>query len=561
MLPTLLAEVSSELLLNPIKPVLVVLTVIPWAWLVSSRLEKDVRYFHFASARWNGAFIAGGIAALLAVLLIPIFWIGWPVMILALLTPILIYWKVRNASVPEEKRFVLSSEAITGSLADRAAKKALKDAVLVFAGPDKVERPIPPKEDPAFAIHMLAEELLGPALESRASSVELAVTRDGAASGQTVDGIRFKRDQMTKEQGVQLADFIKSIAGLDVEDRRRRQRGSCRVRGPGGRHDLTVTTAGSSNGLTLRIEIDREKQLSRPFDQLGLLTSQRETFSQLWSEEERHGIVLVAAPAGQGLRTSILSLLARHDAYTSNIKSFEREVELELDGVDHVRFDAGNRDADYATQLQSILRRDPDVVQTGFVLDAETAKVIVGPGMEGPLLYVPMRAGSVAECLQQWVKLVGDAKTATKALRAVSVQRLVRTLCPNCRQPYAPTAEQRTRLHLAADKVQQLYRPGGQVLIKNKPETCPICRGTGYLGQTGVFEVMPVDKAMRKTLGEGDLKGAYAAARRNKMMFLQEAAIQKVASGDTSIEEVARVTASASSGGSSKPRPAAPAPA
>lgn len=561
MLPTLLAEVSSELLLNPIKPVLVVLTVIPWAWLVSSRLEKDVRYFHFASARWNSAFIAGGIAALLAVLLIPIFWIGWPVMILALLTPILVYWKVRNASVPEEKKFVLTSEAITGSLADRAAKKALKDAVLVFAGPDKVERPIPPKEDPAFAVHMLAEELLGPALESRATSVELAVTRDGAASGQTVDGIRFKRDQMTKEQGVQLADFIKSVAALDVEDRRRRQRGSCRVRGPAGRHDLTVTTAGSSSGLTLRIEIDREKQLSRPFDQLGLLPQQREAFSRLWPEEERHGIVLVAAPAGQGLRTSILSLVARHDAYTSNIKSFEREVELELEGVDHVRYDAANRDADYATQLQSILRRDPDVVQTGFVLDAETAKVIVAPGMEGPLLYVPMRAGSVAECLQQWVKLVGDAKAASRSLRTVSVQRLVRTLCPNCRQPYTPTAEQRAKLHLPADKVQQLYRPGGQVLVKNKPEPCPICRGTGYLGQTGIFEVMPVDKAMRKTLGEGDLKSAYAAARRNKMMYLQEAAIQKVASGDTSIEEVARVTASASSGGASKPRPAAPAPA
>lgn len=562
MLPTLLAEVSSAFLINPIKPILVVLTFLPWAWLVSTRLEKDARYFHFAVTKWNAAFIAGGIAGLLTVLLIPIFWVGWPAAMIVLMAPVLIYWKVRNDAVPEGKEFTLSAQAITGSMADRAAKKALRDAVLVFTNHAKKDLPIPPKEDPAFQVHMLVEELLGPALESRATSVEIAVTRDGAASGQTVDGIRFKRDQMTKEQGVQLVDFIKDLAGLDLEDRRRRQRGACRVQSPDGRHDLTVITAGSSNGLTLRVEIDREKQLSRPFDSLGLLPQQRAAFAALMPEEDRHGVVLVAAPAGQGLRTSVLSMVARHDAYTSNIKSLEREVELELDGVDHVRFDATNRDADYATQLQSILRRDPDVVQAGFVQDAETAKVAVAPGMDGPLIYVPMRAGSIADAMRQWVKLVGDAKTATKSLRVVSVQRLVRTLCPNCRQAYQPSAEQLAKLNLPADKVQQLYRPGGQVLIKNKPEQCPICRGSGYLGQTGIFEVMPIDRAMHKQLADGDLKSAYAQARRNKMLFMQEAAIQKVATGETSLEEVARVTAPPKSGGSKAPaKPAAPAPA
>lgn len=559
--PTLLAEVSSALLINPIKPLLVVLTFIPWAWLVSSRLEKDARYFHLPFATWNTAYMAGAIASLATVLFIPIFWVGWPVSMLVLMSPILVYWKLRNAAVPEGKEFKLSSEAFSHAIAERQAKKAMRDAVLVFSNHAKAERAIPKKEDPAFEIHMLAEELLGPALEARASSVELAITRDGAASGQTVDGIRFKRDQMTTDQSVQLLDFIKSLAGLDLEDRRRRQRGLCRVRGPEGQYDMTVITAGSSNGVTLRIEMDRQKQLSKPFDSLGLLKPQIAALAEVMPESERHGVILVAAPAGQGLRTSVLSMIARHDAYTSNIKSLERDVELELDGVDHVQYDASSRGADYSTQLQSILRRDPDVVQAGFIQDPETAKIVVAPGMDGPLIYVPMRAGSIAETLRQWVKLVGDAKDATKSLRAVSVQRLVRTLCPNCRQAYQPAAEQLAKLNLSSDKVQQLYRPSGQVLIKNKPDRCPVCRGTGYLGQTGIFEVMPVNRAMRKMLADGDLKGAYAQARRDKMMFMQEAAIQKVATGETSLEEVARVTAPAKKGSSRSSKPPAATPA
>lgn len=549
---------SAAILVSPYKPVLAMLTFLPWAWLVSSKLEKDSRYYHLATEKWNAGFIASGIAAFAAVLFVPIFWIGWPVSILLLLGPILLYWKLRNAAVPEGQEFELGSESFKAAMEQRAAAKATKDAVLVFAGMKDGERPVPQKDDAAFLVHMSAEELLGPAIESRASSVEISVTREGAATAQTVDGIRFKREVLGTDAGMKLVDFIKECANLDLGDRRRRQRGMFKVRGPEGRNECTVTTAGSSNGLSMRIEMDREKQLSRPFDQLGLLPKQREQLDTLIPEDDRHGIVLIGAPSGQGLRTSMYSFLARHDAYTSNIKSLEREIELELDGVDHVEYDSGNREADYATQLQSILRRDPDVVQTGFVQDSETAKVITAPGMEGPLLYVPIRAGSIPDMVRQWVKLVGDTKEATSSLRGVVVQRLIRTLCPNCRQPYAPSPQQLAKLNLPADKVQQLYRPSGQVIVKDKPQTCPVCRGSGYLGQTGIFEVLMLDKPMRKALAGGDLKGVMAQARRNKMVYLQESAIRKVAEGETSLEEVARVTAAPKSGGGGKaPAPAA----
>ncbi len=175
--------------------------------------------------------------------------------------------------------------------------------------------------------------------------------------------------------------------------------------------------------------------------------------------------------------------------------------------------------------------------------------------MSGPLIYVPQRRSTTSKQIREWAKLVGDVKIAVRALRAVTNQRLLRTLCHNCRQPYQPSAEQLAKLNLPAGKVSQLFRASGKVQVKNKIETCPVCGGTGYLGQTAAFEVMIIDDEIRRLLVAGDLKGAQAHARRTKMIYLQEAALSKVVSGETTVEELARVTAPAGSGAGATPRP------
>ena len=177
-----------------------------------------------------------------------------------------------------------------------------------------------------------------------------------------------------------------------------------------------------------------------------------------------------------------------------------------------------------------------------LIKEADTARVIVEPGMMGPLMYIPQRAESAAELIRDWVKLVGNVAHATKALRVAVNQRLLRNLCPNCKQAYQPTAEQIKRLNVPVSKVTELFRAHGKIQVKNKIEDCPVCQGLGYLGQTGVFEVMIVDDEARKYLAGGDLKAALGHARRNKMISLQEAALQKVIAGDTTIDEVVRVT-------------------
>jgi len=525
------------------KMLLVFLTFIPWAWLAAAKVDKDARFFHLNPSMWNGINLGAGVAALASMLFIPIFWAGWPVGVFILAAPLMIYLKVRNENVPESQQFHVTGSSIAERLESRRVRKASRDALVHFSTPKGKELPSPLKDEPHYATHMMAEDLLLPAIEARATRMDMVITAKGCAIGQLVDGVRYKRDQLSAEDGLKVVDYLKGIAGLDVEERRKRQYGKCTVTTPGGKSALTMTAAGSSAGHTLRLDFDLEAQINKPIDALGLLPSQLEIVRATEELHDRHGLVLVGAPRGHGLTTTCYALLARHDAYIANIKSLEREVMLRLDGPDQIQFDASNPDVDYATNLQSILRRDPDVVLADDIQDSETAVILAESGLEGPLIYAPQNQPTIVDQIRIWVKLVGDVKLAAKGLRLVMNQRLLRTLCPNCRQPYKPTAEQLKKLNLPASKINELFKAGGKIEIKGKIEDCPICKGTGYMGQTAAFEILNVDAEVRKILGTGDLKAALAHARRNKMIYLQEAALTKVINGETSIEEVIRVTA------------------
>lgn len=524
------------------KALLILPPFIAWAWLVSTKLDKDARYYHLNYNLWNGIHLGAAVAALAAMLFVPYFALSWPVGVIILLGPVLTYWHIRDQAVPEGEQFKLTSQGIMAKLAARKQARAAHQAIIQFIDSKGKTRDTPLRDDPLFAVHMLAEDMLGPALAARASRVELNVATSGGSISQTIDGIRYKRETAPTESSMRMIDYLKDIAGLDLAERRRRQTGDFRLRGPSGEAEINIVTTGSSSGQLLRVDFDRNKRMHKPFDAVGLLAPQLEALRFFEQPHERHGIILVGAPPGHGLSTTAYSFLSRHDAYTSNVKSLEREIMVQLLGVDQVQWDPNNPDIDYATNLQSILRRDPDVVLTGEIRDNETARVVAEPGMKGPLIYIQQPLATIVDQIRDWVKKVGDVRDATKPLRAVTNQRLLRSLCPNCRQAYQPSPEQLKKLNLPAKKVNQLYRAGGKVQVKNKIENCPVCGGTGYLGQTAAFEVMIVDDEARKLLAAGDLKAALGHARRNNMFYIQEAALSKVISGETDIDEVVRVT-------------------
>jgi type II secretory ATPase GspE/PulE/Tfp pilus assembly ATPase PilB-like protein len=549
-----LLATSSAFLVSFYKPLLLFVTFLPWLWLVSSKLEKDALYFHLNRRLYNAIYMAAAVVALVAMLLVPVFWVGWPLGALILFAPVYAYWQIRNREVPESERFVLTGESIAERLSQAKRRRAAKAASLSFKDPEGKERTAPPRDEPGFAVHMLVEDLILPALAARASRVDVAVGASGNVVAQTIDGVRYKLAPLPTESALAVVDYLKDLGCLDVEDRRRWQSADVRITRAADESSMTLITAGSSAGQELRLIFDRAKQLRKPFDGLGLLPGQLEALGVFQELDERHGLVLFGAPAGHGLTTTGYSLVGRHDAYTSNIKTLEREILAELDGVDQIQWDPSNPDVDYATALQSILRRDPDVVLISETIDKETARATAEPGVKGPLIYVPQRAASVSEQLQQWAKIVGDVRLAMKGLRAVINQRLLRTVCPNCRQAFQPSGEQLQKLGLPQDKVGQLYQASGKIQVKNKIETCPVCGGSGYLGQTGVFQTMMVGDETRRLIMSSDLKAAMADARRNKMIYLQEAALRRVVEGETTIDEVVRVLTPAKKA-SSPPRP------
>ena len=530
---------SSVLLMSPWKPLILWGVFIAWAWLVATKIDKDLRYYNLGWEKWNTIFLSSGVAAIITFFTAGVFWISLPAGVLILLVPVLIYWKVRNGSVPEGKQYYLSLSKDPAAAQQRKLEKARLSAAIQYTDGSGNEVKVPSKDDPEFQVYLRSEDIMGPALNARASRVEMLLTDSGCKIAWVIDGVRSKQEDMPVEDAAPAANFFKQIAGLADSDSRRTKSGSFSLNTGAGDASVQMSISGSSRGPVVVFEFNRETSRLVSYDQLGLLPQQRALLDELVEKHERHGIVLVSGPAKQGVTTSIYSMLGRHDAYTCNIKSLEHEIEAFINGVDQAEWDPMNLDVDFGTNLQSILRRDPDVALVGDIRDAESAKAAAAPGRKGPLIYVGMHADSLIACIREWVKHVGDVDEAVKPLRAVIHQRLIRRLCPNCKQQLSP--EEMSAMKLPAGIGDKLCRRVGQVQIKNKIVDCPICSGTGFLGQTAIFEVLVVDKDVLKHLRNGDLKSALSAARKSKMLQLQEAALLKAGLGETSLDEIARV--------------------
>ncbi len=561
----MLANAVPAFLLSFYKPVLILLAVVPFAWLASSVIEKDVRFFHFPLAGWNWALAGTLVAGLAAALFIPIFWVGWPLQVLLYVGLGYGYWQYRDKQVPEKDKFDLFSAKFRASMESRKAAKAFAGATIVFLDGSGDKVPVPPREDPLAEVHMAAEQMIATALPARARRIELGPTPKGYVPVRLIDGIRHAQEALPPETALRVIDYIKRVAGLDVNERRKRQMKDMRVQAAGGRVNLTLTTWGGANGQALRIDVEREKQLTLPFESLGMLPAQVTALEEA-SSEVSQGVILVAVPPGMGLTSLSYALVGRHDPYLLNIKTLERLIERRVEGVEQEQFDATAPGADYATKLQSLVRRAPNVMMVSDVQDPGTGKIITNPNAGETLFYVCIPADSAIAAATAWARAVGDTSLAAARLRAIVVGRQVRTLCTECRQPYQATPEQAKRLGAPAGKPLQLYRAGGKVQVKNRIEECPACAGLGFVGTTGVYEVLRLDDAARKALASGDVAAMYQAARRAfRSPMIQEAAMVKVCSGQTSVEEVARVfapkaaaTAGAPKRSSAQARPAAP---
>jgi type II secretory ATPase GspE/PulE/Tfp pilus assembly ATPase PilB-like protein len=580
-LSTLTLAQNGLFLVSIWKPLLLLIPIVGWAWIIAKIYDKHAAQFFLPRRKWNTLHMGMGMLALAAGLGIGVligasegaFWAGFGAVLVILATDVVIYAVVANKDerVPDKFKIRLNMATIFGERPKKVDTKGQAKVALAIKGMDEkgkytiVVTP-PQAETPEYEVRTAAEQAWIAAGVSRATQFDIGPAGKDGQYGVSylVDGVRQAGEVMPAANAARIMDFWKAAARLDVADRRRKQTGNVQVSQGSMSRVARVTSIGAQGGMRLTVLFDPETSVQRKPEDLGLLEPQLVELKNIIAEGK--GVVLLAAPPDGGRTTTLYTITRMHDAYTTNVQTCEIDPQSALEGVRTNVWDPqkqgaeGAAGAEFSTTVRSILRRDPDVVSVGELPDANTAKEISKADHERTRVYVSLRAADALMAIQMYVKAVGDTKLAADSLHGVVAQRLVRKLCSNCRVAYPPTPDMLKKMGIPEGKVQQLYRKGGQVLIKNRPETCPVCNGGGYFGQEGLFEVYSIGPEERSLIAQGNFQGLRAALRKRQLPSIQQVALRKAVDGTTSVEEVMRVTAEGKTeGGQAAPAAAAPA--
>jgi type II secretory ATPase GspE/PulE/Tfp pilus assembly ATPase PilB-like protein len=373
--------------------------------------------------------------------------------------------------------------------------------------------------------------LVRDAYDAGASDIHLESTRLGLAVRFRLDGVLAPAPEPPTELAHAVVSRIKLLAELDIAERRRPQDGRIRVRFEDRAMDLRVSTVPTLFGesVVLRL-LDRG---GRPvaLDALGMPGGVLTAVSALAARP--HGMVLVTGPTGSGKTTTLYAALQRRDRRAEKVITVEDPVEYELDGVTQVPV---HRPAGvtFAAALRSILRQDPDVVMLGEMRDPETAEVAVQAAMTGHVVFSTLHTNDAVGAIPRLIDLGVAPYLIAATLEGVLAQRLVRRICDGCRVADTPAPAQVDALVAAAE--------AGSGVHFTRGAGCGACRGTGYRGRLGVFELFALNDAIKHAIVGGASRAELLAlARADGMRSLLADGWEKVVAGETTVEEVWRV--------------------
>jgi type II secretory ATPase GspE/PulE/Tfp pilus assembly ATPase PilB-like protein len=522
-----------------------------FAWLpLIGWVHHDAKILETKDVFWTGLILGVGGAAAIIWLLIPVYLGGMLFYLIAAGGVALAYVKHRNSMVLDYDR-VLTIEHVKSLMVSKEKKlAALKSFTFVTANKNEVPLPEPRTAD--FFGYKTSYDILSDAIWRRASGVAFSPTAEDYKVSYFVDGTSLKQPSLAKEQMGYFITFVKELAALDSKERRKPQKGRFQVRR--GKDDMPweVTTAGSTAGEQVRLKHIEQETISK-LDDIGLMPEQLAQFGQLRGVKQ--GVVVISGPRQSGVTTTLYSLLRNHDAFINSVNTLERQPSGDLPNITqnvYALSDTGT--TTFGAKLQAVMRMGPDIMGVADCEDAETARVVCAAAKDGKLVYVTVNADSVLQALGKWMKYVGDKNLVTETLLCVGNQRLLRKLCEECKQGYAPDKELFKKFNITAEKTKVLYRAGKVQYDKHgKPLTCDHCQGTGYFGRTGIFEFAVINDDLRKAIRKSKtLPEIGAHFRRAKMLYLQEQVLRKVIAGTASINEMIRVL-SASKAKKTKP--------
>lgn len=370
--------------------------------------------------------------------------------------------------------------------------------------------------------------LIARAVADRASDIHLVPQSNSLLVRQRIDGVLHPGEPLQPDLHAGIVSRIKILAQLDILERRRPQDGRFRMNVQGREIDVRVSILPTMHGESVALRVLDKAGLALAIETLGLNKHVVRQLGALLGEA--NGILLVTGPTGSGKTTTLYAALQRLDDGHRNLITIEDPIEYELTGIRQIQTDA-RIGLTFASILRSILRHDPDVILVGEIRDLETAQIAIQAALTGHLVLATLHSNGAATAITRLTDMGVEPYLVTSALRGVIAQRLVRVLCPLCRE--AGTAQPQALAEIG----------GAPDLAPQSARGCAACEQTGYRGRTPVSELLVLDDTIRACILErGDAMRIEEVAAQQGMIAIKQDALDKVAKGITSVEEVVRVT-------------------
>ena len=373
----------------------------------------------------------------------------------------------------------------------------------------------------------LVDLIISEGILARSSDIHIEPEEGGVAVRYRIDGVLRQVMKIPRQAGLPLISRIKIMSSLDIADRLRPQDGRARVAVNGQPIDLRVSTLPAALGEKVVIRILDSRATVKSLDSLGLNTNETEGIRRLLENHE--GIILVTGPTGSGKTTTLYSCINQIKSEGVNIVTVEDPVEYRMQGIVQVQVQE-KAGLTFASALRSILRQDPNVVLIGEIRDRETAQIAVQASLTGHLVLSTLHTNDASNAVTRLVDIGVEAYKIAAALRGVLAQRLMRKLCPTCKEVWMEAPPD--RLGKWVPKGTPLYRAAG----------CPDCAMTGYRGRFSIVEVLTVTAEVERRIAAGETAEHIAgAARRGGMKGLFESGLEHVLRGESTLDELTRV--------------------
>ena len=383
----------------------------------------------------------------------------------------------------------------------------------------------------------LVNDILFRALQLRASDIHVHPYETKIQIRYRIDGILYDTLSLNRNVLPLIVSRIKVMAGMDIAERRMPQDGRCSVRLGQREVDLRVSTVPTSYGerSVLRL-LDKSTGLFT-LDELGLWEDDLKKFDSMLNRS--HGVIFVTGPTGSGKSTTLYASLNRINSAEKNIMTIEDPIEYQLEGISQMQV-ASRKGVTFVNALRHVLRQDPDVIMVGEVRDIETAHMVIQSSLTGHLVFSTVHTNDSAGTVSRLLDLGVEPYLASSSLIAIMAQRLVRKVCPDCRQDYHPSGHELRELGLGDVEALDSSGTGHKFYVG---AGCDKCFQTGYRGRTGIYELMLINEEIQDLIYKQESAGTIKRASLNAgLQTLRMDGARKVLAGTTTIAEVLRVT-------------------